>query len=210
MSTADIAVRPPLVLADFIPGARTRDVLLVFAGAMLTVLGAQIAIPVPPSPVPITGQTLAVVIAGAALGARRGAASQLLYVALGLFLPVYADGGQGLEVIWGASGGYLIGFVLAAALVGKLAEMGADRKVLMAFLAFCGGQLLIFGIGVPWLKVSADQAWATAIHDGFAIFIVGGIFKALIGAAVIPGAWRGVRYIERKTEGQDPGSPPKG
>src|ERR687893_268097 len=112
MSTAAIASTRPIVLADAIPATRARDIGLVAAGALLTVLGAQIAIPIPPSPVPVTGQTLAVVIAGAALGWKRGAASQLLYLALGLFLPVYSDGASGFDVIWGATGGYIVGFVL--------------------------------------------------------------------------------------------------
>jgi biotin transport system substrate-specific component len=185
------------VLADVVPGARTRDVTLICLGALLTVLGAQISIPVPPSPVPVTGQTLAVVIAGSALGARRGAASQALYVVLGLMLPVYADGEQGWDVVWGASGGYLVGFILAAGLIGWLAEHGADRRPVLAFLAFCGGQLAVFGIGVPWLKVSTGMSWGDAIHDGFAIFIVGGLIKAVIGAGVIPAAWRAVRRWER-------------
>ena len=196
MSTAAYSPRPAAVLADAIPGTWARDIALVIAGALLTVLGAQISIPIPPSPVPVTGQTLAVVIAGAALGSRRGAASQLLYVMLGLFLPVYSDGASGIDVIWGATGGYLIGFIIAAGVIGRLAEMGADRKPLLAFAAFCAGQLIIFGIGVPWLKVATDQTWAWAIHNGFAIFIVGGIIKALIGAGVIPAAWRAVRKLE--------------
>jgi len=182
--------RPETVLVDALPDTWARDVTLVLAGALLTVLGAQISIHVPPSPVPITGQTLAVVIAGAALGWRRGAASQLLYLVLGLFLPVYSDGASGFDVIWGATGGYLVGFVVAAALVGRLAELGADRRPLVAFAAFCAGQLAIFGIGVPWLQVSTGMAWGDAIHNGFTIFIVGGIIKALVGAAVIPSAWR--------------------
>ncbi len=198
MSTAaTVSTRPAVVLADAIPGARVRDALLVCAGAMLTVLAAQISIHVPPSPVPITGQTLAVVVAGAALGARRGASSQALYVVLGLFLPVYADGEQGLDVIWGATGGYLVGFVLAAAIVGRLAELGADRRPLVAFAAFCAGQLAIFGLGVPWLKVSTDMAWADAIHHGFAVFIVGGLIKAAIGAGLVPAAWRAVRRVDQ-------------
>ena len=86
LSTAAYSQRPTAVLADVLPGTWARDIALVFAGALLTVLGAQISIPVPPSPVPVTGQTLGVVIAGAALGWKRGAASQLLYVLLGLFL----------------------------------------------------------------------------------------------------------------------------
>jgi biotin transport system substrate-specific component len=199
MSTAEYSVsfRPKLVLADAVPGTWARDVVLVCAGALLTVLGAQISIHVPPSPVPITGQTLAVVIAGAALGCRRGAASQLLYIALGLFLPVYADGAQGWDVVWGATGGYLVGFVVAAALIGRLAELGADRRPVIAFAAFCAGQLVIFGIGVPWLKISTGMSWDAAIHGGFAIFIVGGVIKALVGAVAVPAAWRGVRAIER-------------
>lgn len=200
MTTMSQAVPAPrFVLADLVPSSRVRDVGLIFAGAMLTVIGAQIAIQVPPSPVPITGQTLAVVLAGGALGARRGAASQTLYVLLGLLLPVYADGGQGLGVLWGPTGGYLVGFVIAAAIVGKLAEMGADRRVLAATAAFAGGQLAIFGIGVPWLKFATDMAWADAIHNGFTLFIVGGIIKAVLAGALIPGVWRLVRGIERVT-----------
>jgi len=148
--------------------------------------------------VPITGQTLAVVLAGGALGARRGAASQALYVALGLFLPVYSDGESGFDVIWGATGGYLVGFVVAAAIVGKLAEHGADRRPLVASAAFAAGQLSIFAIGVPWLKVATDMSWGDAIHNGFAIFIVGGLIKAALAGALIPGAWRLVNRIDAK------------
>jgi len=184
------------VLADVLPRTRARNATLILCGALLTVLGAQIAIPVPPSPVPVTGQTLAVVLAGGALGARRGAASQLLYVVLGLFLPVYADGGQGFDVIWGATGGYLVGFVIAAWIVGTLAERGADRKPLVASLAFAAGQLSVFFIGVPWLKVAADMSWADAVHNGFTIFIVGGIIKALIAGGLFPCTWRLVKHVD--------------
>ncbi len=189
-STVYAPPAPRVVLADAIPGARVRDAVLIASGALLTVLGAQISIAVPPSPVPITGQTLAVVLAGGALGARRGAASQLLYLVLGLFLPVYSDGAQGFDVIWGATGGYIVGFIVAAYIVGALAERGADRRPVIAFLAFAGGQLAIFAIGVPWLKVATDMSWGEAIHDGFAIFIVGGIVKAVLAAGLAPGLWR--------------------
>ena len=142
-----------MVLGDVIPGDRVRDVALVLAGAALTALGAQISIQTGASPVPITGQTLAVVIAGAALGSQRGMLSQLLYVVAGLFLPVYSDGASGFDVIWGATGGYLIGFIVAAWIVGRMAEGGADRRFGSATIAFALGQLSIFAIGVPWLKV---------------------------------------------------------
>jgi biotin transport system substrate-specific component len=197
ISSPAVALPRRTVLADAVPGARTRDALLVLAGAAFMVLMTQIAIPVPPSPVPITGQTLAVVVCGAALGSARGSLSMLLWAAAGLFLPVYADGGSGLHHITGATGGYILGFVLAAYVVGWLAERGADRRVLVAFAAFVAGQLLVFGIGVPWLKVSTGMDWSTAVHDGFAIFIVGGLIKAAVAAGVLPSAWALVRRIER-------------
>jgi biotin transport system substrate-specific component len=189
------------VLGDTIPGDTVvRDVLLVFAGAGLTTLGAQISIHVPNSPVPVTAQTLGVVLAGAALGTWRGAASQFLYLLLGLFLPIYAGGTSGGAVLWGATGGYIVGFILAAAFTGWAAEHGADRKPLLALATFALGQLAIFGIGVPWLKVSADLSWGTAIHDGFTIFILGGIIKAILAAIAMPTAWRIQRRVSHRTQ----------
>ena len=185
------------VLGDVVPGARVRDVALVIAGAALTALGAQISIMTEASPVPITGQTLGVVIAGAALGARRGALSQLLYVLAGFVLPIYSGGAHGLDVIWGASGGYLVGFVLAAGLIGWLAEHGADRRPLSATAAFVVAQLSVFLIGVPWLKVAIDVSWGTAIHEGFVVFIIGGLIKAALAGVLAPAAWRLVRRIDR-------------
>jgi len=186
------------VLADAIPGDRVRDVVLVTSGALLTALLAQVAINVPPSPVPVTGQTLAVGLVGATLGARRGAASMTLYLLLGLFLPFYSEGESGFDVVWGASGGYIVGFIFAAALIGYLAERGADRRVGYAFLAFVAGQIVVFAFGLAGLKLSVGESWSWTIHNGFAIFIVGFIIKALIGALALPGAWRLVRRIEER------------
>jgi biotin transport system substrate-specific component len=185
------------VLADVIPGSRVRDAILVVSGALLTALFAQISIEVPGSPVPITGQTLAVGLVGATLGLRRGMASLSLYALLGLFLPFYADGDSGWDVIWGASGGYIVGFIFAAGFIGWMAEHGADRNVLMAFLAFVGGQLIIFAFGLAVLKISVDESWGWTIHNGFTIFIIGGLIKAAIGAIVLPSAWTLVRSFER-------------
>jgi biotin transport system substrate-specific component len=185
------------VLADVIPGARVRDAVLVVSGALLTALFAQISIHVPGSPVPITGQTLAVGLVGATLGMRRGMASLALYAVLGLFLPFYADGSSGWDVVWGASGGYIIGFIFAAGFIGWMAEHGADRNVLLAFLAFVGGQLLIFAFGLAGLKIAVGESWSWTIHNGFTIFIFGGLVKAAIGAIALPGAWRLVRRFER-------------
>lgn len=193
MSTSAALSRP--VLADALPGTRVRDALLILAGALLTAVCAQISIHVPGSPVPITGQTFAVVLAGASLGSVRGGLSQLLYLLLGLGLPVYASGTHGTGVLFGASGGYIIGFVLAAAAVGWIAERGGDRRVLSACVAFALGQLLIFGVGVPWLKVSASLSWGAAIHEGFTIFILGGIVKAVLAGLLMPSAWRVLRAL---------------
>jgi biotin transport system substrate-specific component len=186
------------VLADALPGARVRDAVLVAGGALLTALFAQIAIDVPPSPVPITGQTLAVGLVGATLGARRGASSLGLYALLGLFLPFYADGESGWDVVWGTNGGYIVGFIFAAGAIGWLAERGADRVVLYAFLAFVAGQLVIFAFGLVGLKLAVDQSWSWTIHNGFTIFIFGGLVKAAIGAVALPSAWRLVRRVEKR------------
>jgi biotin transport system substrate-specific component len=198
MSSPAAALPRRAVLADVIPGARVRDAVLVVGGALLTALFAQIVIVVPGSPVPITGQTLAVGIVGATLGARRGASSIGLYALLGLFLPFYADGESGWDVIWGASGGYIIGFIFAAYVIGWMAERGADRNVGLAFLAFVLGQLIIFAFGLAGLKLAVGESWSWTIHNGFEIFIFGGIVKAVIGALALPGAWRLVRRFEKK------------
>jgi biotin transport system substrate-specific component len=186
------------VLADVLPGERVRDLVLVVSGALLTALFAQIAIKVKGSPVPITGQTLAVGLVGATLGARRGAAALALYALLGMFLPFYADGESGWDVIWGASGGYIVGFIFAAGIVGWFAERGADRKVLLAFGAFVAGQLVIFAFGLVGLKIAVGESWSWTIHNGFTIFIFGGLVKAAIGGLALPSAWTLVRRFEKR------------
>jgi biotin transport system substrate-specific component len=200
MSSTASTLRAPVVLGDVVPGDRVRDAVLVVGGAALTALMAQIAIDVPPSPVPITGQTLAVGLVGATLGARRGATSMALYAFLGLFLPVFSEGSSGWHVIWGATGGYILGFIVAAYAIGWMAERGADRKVLTAFASFIVGQLIIFAFGLTGLKISVEESWGWTIHNGFSIFIVGGLVKAAIGAAVLPSAWSLVRKFERRPD----------
>jgi biotin transport system substrate-specific component len=185
------------VLTDAIPGAKARDAALVFAGAALTALLAQVAVHVPHSPVPVTGQTLAVGLVGATLGARRGAAALLLYVLAGLVLPVYADATSGWSTVWGPNGGYLVGFVIAAWAIGVIAERGGDRKVVTAFAAFTAEQLIVFAFGLVGLKIATDQDWGWVVHNGFTIFILGGLIKAAVGAAVLPSAWKIVRSVSK-------------
>jgi biotin transport system substrate-specific component len=185
------AAAQPRVLADAVPNIRARDLALVVAGALLTAACAQISIPIPGDPVPLTGQTFAVMLCGAGLGANRGAASMLLYLGLGLIgLPVYSDGDSGFSVIWGATGGYLVGFVIAAYVMGRLAERQHDRTPLKALPLFAIGSVIIYAIGVPWLAVSADLSLVTAMDLGIVPFIPGAIIKALLAAGLLPTAWK--------------------
>lgn len=181
----------PLVLADLVPGTRVRDAVLVVSAALFTAVLAQVAIPVPGSPVPITGQTLAVVLTAAALGPVRGLAGQALYLLLGAVgLPFYSEASGGLEVVAGATGGYLVGFLPAAFLIGLAARHGLDRAPWKALPLFVAGQAVIFAIGVPWLAVVADLSAAEAVEAGLYPFIVGGLVKAALAGVLLPGAWR--------------------
>ncbi len=191
MTLSAAAVPRHAVLADALPRSVARDVVLVVGAALFTALCAQFEIPVPGSPVPVSGQTFAVILGSAALGASRGTLAMGLYVLLGMVgLPFYAGGESGVDVIWGATGGYLVGFIAAGWVVGTLAERGQDRTFLRAAPAFAAGQLLIFGFGVPWLAVSAGLSASEAIAAGFTPFIVGGIVKAALAGALLPSAWR--------------------
>jgi biotin transport system substrate-specific component len=190
MSQAAIVIQPR-VLADVLPQARLRDVALVVGGALLTAACAQISIPMPGDPVPITGQTFAVLLCGAGLGATRGTAAMALYWVLGLVgLPFYADASGGIHAAFGATGGYLVGFMVSAYVVGRLAEQRADRSPWKALPLFTIGSLIVFAFGVPWLAINQDLSVAKAIEFGFTPFIPGGIVKALAAAALLPAAWK--------------------
>jgi biotin transport system substrate-specific component len=188
MSTA-VALQPR-VLADTAPRVRARDLVLVVAAVALTAACAQITFYLPGSDVPVTGQTFAVLLSGAALGANRGAAAMLLYVALGTVgLPIFHDGAHGTGVVFGATGGYLFGFLVAGWVVGRLAEARMDRTPVKALPLFVVGSVIVYAIGVPWLAISAHMGLGAAVGDGFTPFIAGDVVKALAAAAVLPAAW---------------------
>lgn len=169
---------------------RLRSVILVVTGAFLIYLTARVAIPVPGTPVPFTLQNVGILVVGGALGMRRGGLAALLYVALGVIgLPFFAEGRGGPSVILGATGGYLVGFVLAAALVGRLAELGWDRRIGGAIGATTLGTAVIYLVGVPWLAVVTGLSLGEAIATGLAPFLVADIVKLLVAAAVFPAAW---------------------
>ena len=187
----------PVAVAERI-GSRVRHVALIVAGALVIALAANYSIRVFGSPVPITGQTFAVLLVGGALGYRRGLLATLLYLGMGLFLPVYADHKSGIAIIGsvqegrlvlGATGGYLLGFVLAAALVGRLAELGWDRHIGGALGAMLLGNLVIYAIGLPWLMAATGMDAGTAIDKGLTPFLIGDVLKLLLAAGLFPVAW---------------------
>jgi biotin transport system substrate-specific component len=187
LTIADFLV--PIRLGERI-NARARDVALVVAGALFIYLTSKIVIPVAGSPVPITGQTFGVLLVGGALGLRRGAVAVALYVLLGVVgLPFFAEGKGGLSIIWGATGGYLVGFVVAGAVVGRLAELGWDRKIGGALGAMLVGSSIIYAIGLPWLKVVTGMTVEETIATGLTPFLIGDTIKIILAAVLFPVAW---------------------
>jgi biotin transport system substrate-specific component len=169
---------------------RARHLALVLIGVLLIAIGAKISIVIPGNPVPITGQTFGVLVAGGALGFRRGIAAAGLYVLLGVAgLPFFALGRNGIEVLWGTNGGYLIGFIVAAAIVGRLAELGWDRSLIGAVGAMLIANACIYVIGVPWLAYVTHNDLAWAVDKGLLPFIAGDALKLGLAAAAFPAAW---------------------
>lgn len=186
-----------LVAIGAIVVALTANLTIVLAGQTI-VLPGDVRVTLPVSPVPITGQTFAILLVGGALGFRRGALAALVYLALGLVLPVYAGGASGMDTflaragghwVLGATGGYLIGFVLAGALVGRLAELGWDRHVGGAVAAMLVGNLAIYLVGIPWLMAAAGFDLPTAIAKGLAPFVFGDLLKLAAAGILFPVAW---------------------
>jgi biotin transport system substrate-specific component len=176
------------VLGDTLPGERVRDVLLVIAGAGLIGLLAQITIHLSFTPVPITGQTLGVLLVGTSLGLRRGAAALILYAAAGLIgVPWFAAGGSGYV---GANFGYILGFIAAAAICGYLAERRADRRIVSSVPAMVVGEVVMYVIGVGWLAVALHVSVGKAISLGFTPFWIGDAIKCALAAALLPAAWK--------------------
>ena len=185
LTIADFLV--PVRLAERTP-IRVRHAALIAIGALFVALTAQVYIPT--TPVPFTGQTFGVLVVGGALGLRRGAAALLLYLLVGVLgVPVFAQGDAGREVLLGATGGYLIGFVAAAAVVGRLAELGWDRRLSGALVTMLVGTAIIYAVGVPWLKVTTGMPWAEAVSVGMTKFLIWDAAKLAVAAGLFPLAW---------------------
>ena len=188
-----------LALAASPSGVRSRlawRVLLAFAGSWLVAGLAQFEIKLPFTPVPITGQTLGVLLVGASLGAGLGVVSMALYLLQGaLGLPFFSggDSGAGLLALSEATGGYLWGFVLSAAVVGALAERRWDRSVRSSIGEMFLGEVILYALAIPWLMQALDVSFTKALELGFTPFVVGDTIKLLVAAGLLPLAWRVVR-----------------
>jgi biotin transport system substrate-specific component len=171
MSSVSPAVRRPVLADRVVPRSLATDAALVVA-------------------VPITGQTLAVLLVGGTLGATRGTLSMVLYAAVGMLgLPVFSAASSGVRVVLGPTGGYIVGFVLAAALTGWLAERKWDRKLLGAVGTYLAGSAVVFAVGLPWLGFSLRLDLNQTLLAGLYPFIIGGVIKAVIAAGVIRLGW---------------------
>jgi biotin transport system substrate-specific component len=176
------------VLADLIPGSVLRDVALVIGAAALTGAAAQVSIPLPFTPVPISLQTFTVLLSGAALGPVRGGLGMALYLVAGVAgVPWFSEQRSGWDF---ASFGYIVGFVVAAILVGALARRGADRSVLGTVGMMAAGNLVIYALGVPWLMASIGVDLAKGLELGVWPFLIGDALKIALAAGLLPAAWR--------------------
>jgi biotin transport system substrate-specific component len=200
-----------LVLADRVfPRHLVVDATLIALGAALTAGLAQVVIPI--WPVPITGQTFAVLFVGTVLGSIRGAISMALYLVVGVLgVPIFANGGSG-SLFGSTSGGFVVGFVVAAFVVGFLAEREWDRKVIRTFVSFAAGTAIMYAFGLPWLYVvlttfpagvlteyfGTTNVLQATLLGGVVPFLIGDTIKAVLAAALLPGTWKLLSQVEQR------------
>jgi len=199
MSNLTLSIGRPTIADRVFARGLPMDIALIAAGAGLTAIAAQVAIPL--WPVPVTGQTLAVLLVGSTLGALRGTLSMVLYAVLGIVgVPVFSDATHGLSIIMGPTGGYIIGFIFAAALTGWLAQRAWDHRIVGAILSFLAGTVVTFLIGLPWLAVSLHLNLEQTLQFGLYPFVIGGLVKALLAAGIIRLAWRQITASDIRDE----------
>jgi biotin transport system substrate-specific component len=196
MSTVAVQTAPRRVLADYLPRTLVADTILVVGAAGLVGLLAQISIHLSFTPVPITGQTLGVLLAGSALGWRRAGLSMSLYLVAGLAgVPWFAGHASGYA---GATFGYLLGFIAAGMLLGWLAAKGSDRNIVRAAISMVLAEVLLYAIALPWLAVDLHVSLAKAFSLGMWPFVAGDVIKAALAGVALPSAWR---LVGRATKG---------
>ena len=205
MSSATIAptgsrLAPPTLVDRFVPRTAVNNALLIAGGTLVVGAFAQIQIPL--WPVPITGQTLAVMLVGAALGAWRGASALALYLVAGLAgVPLFAGFASGIASVAKPDFGFIIGFVFAAALIGWLSERNWDKHPVLSLAAFLGASVVPFVVGLPYLglvlgALGLPNDLNSVLVAGFYPFILGGVIKWAIAAALLPVAWKAVRAVD--------------
>lgn len=184
----------PRVLADYAANTRLAQIALVAGGAAFVGVAAQIAIPLPFTPVPLTLQTFAVLLVGAALGSLRGVLSMVIYLLVGMVgVPWFAEGSSGFS---SASFGYILGFIFAAFIVGRLAERGASTTPARSAALMVIGNLAIYAVGVTWLKFAIDVNWVTALSLGVVPFLIGDAVKIALAAGLLPLSWKGLEKLQ--------------
>ena len=189
-----ITTPAPRVLADFATNTKAAQIALVVGGAAFVGVAAQIAIPLPFTPVPLTLQTFAVLLVGAALGSLRGVLSMVIYLLVGMVgVPWFAEGSSGFS---SASFGYILGFIFAAFIVGRLAERGASTTAARSAALMVIGNLAIYAVGVTWLKFAIDVNWATALSLGVVPFLIGDAVKIALAAGLLPLSWKGLEKLK--------------
>lgn len=174
--------------------ALTQSLFLV-CGVLFISAMAQVSIPVPGSPVPVTGQTLAALLVGTTYGARLAFATFGTYLLAGIagapiFAPSATSANHGIDRVMGATGGYLIGMLAASLLLGYLADRKADQKFLTSYPALLAGEVIIFGLGLTWLHNSLGLSWSATIAAGFTPFIFGEVLKVAIVGTSLPLIWK--------------------
>jgi biotin transport system substrate-specific component len=178
----------PTIIDRMVPRSIASDVALVAAGTALTALAAQVSIPTPIG-VPFTLQTFAVLLVGASLGSIRGAASMALYALVGLLgLPVFAEQSHGASVLFGATGGFIFGFILAGFVVGKLAELKWSSNILKMATSYAIGSIVIYLVGIPVLA-SVSQVDLVTATGWMVPFFIWDAVKAVAAGLALPGAW---------------------
>lgn len=198
MTTVHVPRSRAALIDRVLPRSAAGDVVLVGAGAGLTALAAQIVVPL--QPVPFTLQTFSVLLVGAALGSLRGALSMLVYLAAGLVgVPVFASATGGAHVVLGATGGYLVGFVVAAGMVGWIVERTGARALPTA-AALLGGSAVVYAVGVPWLAVALGMTPGDAAAAGLYPFLAGDAIKLAAAGVLLPTAAAVVTRMTRKDE----------
>jgi biotin transport system substrate-specific component len=187
------------LLDAFIPRTAVVNIVSVVVGA--GVVGALAQVSIPLWPVPITGQTLGVLVVASLLGLWRGVSAMVLYAAAGAAgLPWFSDASSGVSVILGPTGGYILGFIVAAALTGWLAQRKWDRKILGGIVAFLAGSVSVFALGLPWLAAVLGLTLEQTLEFGLYPFIIGGVIKAVVAAGLIRGGWQIATHFKRRDD----------